>query len=91
MNDDQKEIVIDPQKETVHVENVPELVDEERGTHAVPVAPDRRHSQKPQLVKERLKRRIYGIRTLWILLGIALLLILIIILGIGLGIGLRSG
>lgn len=77
-HDDHKETVTYPEKETVHVENFPEPSIEP------PLF------QKPLPIKERLNRRLCGIRAKWILLGLALLILSIVILGTGLGVGLRS-
>ncbi len=86
-----KETVANPEKEIVLVEHLPESFREERGKEAVPIITELPLSQKPHPVKERLNRRLCGIRAKWPLLGLALLILLIIILGVGLGVGLRSG
>ena len=91
VHDDHKETVAKPERETVHVENLPEPFNEERGKEAVPIATELPLSQKPLPIKERLNRRLCGIRAKWIFLVLALLILLIVILGIGLGVGLRSG
>ena len=91
VHDDHKETVANPERETVHVENLPERSNEERGKEVVPIATEPPLSQKPLPIKERLNRRLCGIRAKWILLGLALLILFIVILGTGLGVGLRSG
>lgn len=89
-HDDHKETVANPEWETVHVENLPEPFNEERGKEVVPIATEPPLSQKLLTIKERLDRSFCGIRAKWILLGLALLILLIVILGAGLGAGLRS-
>lgn len=88
---DDKETVINHEKEIVLVENLPIPFDEERGKEAVPFATKSPLFQKSQPVKGRLNRSLCGVRTRWILLGLALLVISIVVLGVGLGVGLQSG
>ena len=87
----EKEIA-NPEKEIVHLEQAqaPEVFDGEDGKEAVPTstAPS---DGKPHTLKERLNRRICGVRLKWALLGIILLIVLIIVLGVGLGVGLQDG
>lgn len=88
---DDKETIPSQEKEIVHVEHLPEPLDEERGKEAVPFATQPPLSQKSQPVNERLNRTLCGIRAKWIFLGLALLILFTIILGVGLGVGVRSG
>lgn len=73
-------------KEVVHLEHLPEPYDENGGKEAVYGPQD----QKAQTWKDRLNRRIYGVRLQWIILGLSVLVLLIIILGAGLGAGLHQ-
>lgn len=91
VHDDHKETVTNPERETAYEENLLEPSNEERGKEVVPVATDTPVFQRPLLIKERLNRRICGIRAKWMLLGPALLILLIIVLGTSLGVSLRSG
>lgn len=89
--DDHKERVIsqDKDKEAVQ-ESFPEHFDKKTGKELVPIGPDSSFSQKLEPVRERLNRRVCGIRAKWVVLLLALLILLAIALGVGLGVGLAS-
>jgi hypothetical protein len=88
--DDHKEAVAHRERASIFAENSHELCDEKRDEEMVPTATGYSFAQKPTPTKERLNRRVCGIRVKWSLLGLAVLIILIISLGTGLGVALRS-
>ena len=90
VHDDHKEAIAKPEKETVSVQHVDKLTDEEHGKEVVHRVTETPLTQRLQLAKRRSDRKICGIRFKWALLGIALLIIVIVVLGVGLGVGLRS-
>ena len=99
---EQKEAFSSPEKEMLHLENLPETYDggaKQGVPEGVPkaepadkeLAPDEKPKSEPVPVKERLNRKFHGFRIKWILLGLGLLILLIIILAVGLGVGLQGG
>lgn len=97
VQDDYKEAVIDAEKgifstdkETLFVEQLPETYDEEGGKETATKSVEPAPYERPSPVRERLDRRLCGIRVKWLLFGIMLFLILVIGLGAGLGAGLST-
>ena len=107
VQDDHKEVVqshdgkeiAGPGKEIVHLEQLPEAYDEEKGKEVVPDAGKERVTRdegkevvpkKKFTVKKQLERRFCGIRAKWWLLGLGLLVLVVIAVGAGVGATVKS-